>query len=160
MTDIKSSADPLFLRDTALREGIELLFFAYRDFVAEPDAHLAKIGMGRAHHRAVHFIGRNAGITVGDLLAILKVTKQSLSRVLGLLIERGYVEQRAGIDRRRRHLHLTASGRELEELLSSSQRQRFARAYRDAGAEAVEGFRTVLTGLTDAGNPDPDPDRS
>ena len=150
MTDIKSSADPLFLRDAALREGIEMLFFAYRDFVAEPDAHLAKIGMGRAHHRAIHFIGRHPGMTVGDLLAILKVTKQSLSRVLGALIDKGYVEQRAGQDKRRRHLHLTPKGRELEEVLSASQRRRFARAYRAAGAEAVEGFRTVLLGLRDA----------
>lgn len=149
MTDIKSSADPLFLRDAALREGIELLFFAYRDFVAEPDAVLAKIGMGRAHHRAIHFIGRNPGITVGDLLAILKVTKQSLSRVLGLLIEKGYVEQRSGTDKRRRHLHLTVPGRELEESLSVTQRRRFAKAYGAAGAEAVEGFRTVLAGLRD-----------
>ncbi|MEM1401310.1 MAG: MarR family transcriptional regulator [Pseudomonadota bacterium] len=149
MTDIKSSADPLFLRDAAIREGIELLFFAYRDFVAEPDSHLATLGMGRAHHRAIHFIGRHPGMTVGELLAILKVTKQSLSRVLSLLIDDGYVEQKLGDDRRRRHLHLTGAGRELENILSSSQRKRFARAYGAAGAEAVEGFRTVLAGLMD-----------
>ena len=83
MTDIKSGINPLFLREEDLRQGIELLYFAYRDFTAEPDAILAEYGFGRAHHRVIHFVGRNPRITVSELLAILKITKQSLSRVLG-----------------------------------------------------------------------------
>ncbi|MFM2044738.1 MAG: HTH-type transcriptional regulator PetP [Pseudomonadota bacterium] len=150
MADIKSGANPLFLREEELRQGIELLFYAYRDFTAEPDAMLAKIGLGRAHHRAIYFIGRYPGITVTDLLGILRITKQSLSRVLGELVEDGYVEQATGTkDRRQRLLTLTEKGLELERQLSDAQRARFARAYRAAGAEAVEGFRTVMLGIMD-----------
>ena len=92
MTDIKSSINPLFLREEELRQGIELLFYAYRDFTGEPDSILAEVGFGRAHHRAVHFINRGPGMTVAALLTILRITKQSLSRVLSQLVEEGYVE--------------------------------------------------------------------
>lgn len=148
MADLKAGSNPLFLREEELRQGIELLFYAYREFTAEPDAILAEFGFGRAHHRAVYFIGRYPDITVGDLLEILRITKQSLSRVLGQLVEEGFVTQRPGQrDRRQRLLRLTDRGRELERRLTDSQRQRFARAYRMAGADAVAGFRTVLGGL-------------
>lgn len=148
MSDIKSLANPLFPREDELRQGIELLFFAYRDFTAEPDAILAQYGFGRAHHRVVHFVGRHPQITVGDLLGILRITKQSLSRVLGQLVRQGFVVQHPGPrDRRQRLLELTAKGREIERLLSEPQRQRLARAYREAGAQAVEGFRKVLLGI-------------
>jgi DNA-binding MarR family transcriptional regulator len=150
MPDVKTGVNPLFLREEDLRQAMELLFFAYRDFTAEPDAILDDIGFGRAHHRAIYFIGRNPGMSVSELLAILRITKQSLSRVLGDLVDRGYVEQRPGVrDRRQRLLELTADGRELERQLSEKQRQRVARAYRTAGAEAVEGFRKVMLGLID-----------
>lgn len=148
MADLKAGSNPLFLREEELRQGIELLFYAYREFTAEPDEILAEFGFGRAHHRAVYFIGRYSDITVGDLLDILRITKQSLSRVLGQLVEEGFVTQRPGQrDRRQRLLRLTDRGRELERRLTDSQRQRFARAYRLAGADAVAGFRTVLGGL-------------
>ena len=150
MTDINSSANPLFLRDEELRRGIELLFYAYRDFTAEPDAILAEYGFGRAHHRAIYFVGRNPGITVSELLAILRITKQSLSRVLGQLVREGFIVQRRGErDRRQRLLHLTDEGTGLEARLTETQRARFARAYRDAGFSAVEGYRKVLMGLLD-----------
>jgi len=151
MADIKSGINPLFLRDEDLRQGMELLFFAYRDFTAEPDAILKEDGFGRAHHRVVHFVGRNPAIRVSELLAILKITKQSLSRVLGQLIEQGYITQRPGpTDRRQRLLELTPKGIAFEDRLSRGQRDRIARAYRAAGAEAVEGFRKVLVGLIEA----------
>lgn len=150
MTDIKSAINPLFLRDEELRQGIELLFFAYRDFTAEPDAMLAEYGFGRAHHRVIYFVGRNPGMTVSELLTILRITKQSLSRVLGQLIAEGFVTQRPGLrDRRQRLLELTEKGLELERQLSERQRARIARAYREAGAEAVEGYRKVMLGLID-----------
>ena len=82
MADITRGPNPLFLRDADLREGIEMLYFAYRDFTARPDAILAEHGLGRAHHRVIYFVGRHPGMTVKDLLAILKITKQSLARVL------------------------------------------------------------------------------
>ena len=148
MADLKSSIDPLFLREEDLRQGIELLFYAYRDFTAEPDAILAKWGFGRAHHRVIYFVGRNPNITVTELLVILKITKQSLSRVLGALIEDDFINQRADpSDRRRKLLTLTEKGQELERELTTTQMARFARAYRETGAEAVEGFRRVLSGI-------------
>src|SRR5213075_3207406 len=99
----------------------ELLFFAYRDFTAEPDAILEQYGFGRAHHRVVHFVGRRPHMTVGDLLAILRITKQSLNRVLGQLVRRGFIIQHRGPqDRRQRLLELTERGRELERKLSNS----------------------------------------
>ncbi len=148
MVDVKSGVNPLFLREEELRQGIELLFYAYRDFTSDPDAILAQHGYGRAHHRALHFIGRNPDITVAELLAILRITKQSLSRVLSQLVTEGYVIQKQGTrDRRQRHLFLTEKGVELERQVSEPQRARVARAYREAGAEAVEGYRKVLLGL-------------
>ena len=86
-------ANPLFLRDEDLREAIELLFFAYRDFTGEADAILEKFGFGRAHHRVIYFVGANIGISVGELLSILKITKQSLSRVLSQLMDEGFIIQ-------------------------------------------------------------------
>ncbi len=146
----KLAANPIFLRDEDLRQGIELLFYAYRDFTGEPDAILSKLGLGRAHHRAIYFVGRHAGITVSELLAILKITKQSLSRVLSQLVQEGYIQQRPGKrDRRQRLLELTEKGKELERQLTRTQRERIARAYREAGAEAVAGYRKVLLGLID-----------
>jgi DNA-binding MarR family transcriptional regulator len=135
-------------REEAVRQGIELLFFAYRDFTAEPDAILAQYGFGRAHHRVVHFVGRHPHMTVGELLGILRITKQSLNRVLGQLVRRGFVIQHRGAqDRRQRLLELTESGRELERRLSEPQRARVGAAYRQAGAQAVEGFRKVMLAM-------------
>ena len=145
MADIKSCvATPAAIEDE-VRQGIELLFFAYRDFTAEPDAILARYAFGRAHHRVIHFVGRHPQMTVGELLGILRITKQSLSRVLGQLVRQGFIVQRPGArDRRQRLLELTIKGRELERQLSEPQRVRVANAYRQVGVRAVEGFRKVL----------------
>ena len=148
MADIKSRTNLLLLQEETLREGVELLYFAYRDFTAEPDAILAEYGFGRAHHRVIHFVGRNPRMTVSELLAILKITKQSLSRVLGQLVREGFIVQHEGTeDRRQRLLELTSPGVTLERRLSDSQKKRFAEAYRNAGAEAVEGYCKVLMGM-------------
>src|ERR1700751_2481580 len=137
MSDIKSHADPIFSAEEAVGEGIELLFFAYRDFTAEPDALLARYDFGRAHHRVIHFVGRHPQMTVGELLAILRITKQSLNRVLGQLVRQGFINQPPGRrDRRQRLLELTSKGRELERQLSAPQRARIANAYRRAGTQA------------------------
>jgi DNA-binding MarR family transcriptional regulator len=148
MADLKSGFHQLFLREEELRRGMELLFFAYRDFALEPDTLLAKHDYGRAHHRVIYFVGRYPGISVTELLNILKITKQSLSRVLSRLVEDAVVVPRPGqTDRRQRRLELSDKGRELEQTLTLRQRERFARAIRQAGAEAVEGFRQVLLQL-------------
>ena len=144
----KAGGNPLFLRDEELRQAIELLFYAYRDFTGEPDIILAQRDLGRAHHRVIYFVGRYPGMTVSHLLDILKITKQSLSRVLSQLMAEGYIRQDQGQeDRRQRLLTLTDKGAELERLLTETQRKRIARAYRNAGPEAVEGFRDVMLGI-------------
>ncbi len=140
----------LFLREEDIRTAQDLLFFAYRDFTLAADAILDELGLGRAHHRALHFIGRNPGITVSDLLAILRITKQSLARVLTDLVDRGYVAQAQGqADRRQRLLTLTPAGMTLERRLFERQRERLAAAYREAGGPAVDGFRRVMRGIMD-----------
>ena len=140
----------LFLTDEQIRRGIETLYFAYRAFTSDPDLILAEIGYGRAHHRALHFIGRDQGLTVTALLAVLAVTKQSLNRVLRTLIQDGLVESRVGRhDRRERLLYLTRKGAELERRLSEPQRMRVRQAYRAAGPQAVAGFRQVLEAMMD-----------
>jgi DNA-binding MarR family transcriptional regulator len=143
---------PLFpdipMAEENVREAIELLFFAYRDFTAEPDTMLAEFGFGRAHHRVIYFVGCNPGVSVGELLAILKITKQSLSRVLGQLMREGFIDQGMDVDdRRRRLLDLTEKGRALERRLTDLQSRRIARAFAEAGPEAVEGFRNLMRGL-------------
>ncbi len=138
----------LFLREEELRLAQDLLFFGYRDFTAGADEILAELGMGRAHHRVLHFVGRRPGITVGDLLGILAITKQSLGRVLQPLVEEDYVTQTPGRhDRRQRLLTLTDKGAALERRLFERQRETVMRAYREAGPAAVEGFRRVMRGL-------------
>ena len=140
----------LYLTDEQLRQGIEAMFFAYRGFTADPDRILAGMDYGRAHHRAIHFINRAPGTTVNNLLNILGVTKQSLNRVLRRLIEDGLVESRVGTqDKRERHLYLTEEGQQLESRLSDAQRARMRAAYKDAGPEAVAGFRQVLEAMMD-----------
>lgn len=140
----------LFLTDEQLRKGIEAMFFAYRGFTADPDRILSKYTYGRAHHRAIHFINRSPGTTVNNLLNILGVTKQSLNRVLRSLIDDGLVESRIGTrDKRERNLYLTQAGTELEAELSTAQTERMRAAYRQAGPEAVAGFRTVLESMMD-----------
>ena len=152
MADIKAPPRPAELDEEALRRGMELLFYAYRDFTAEPDEILATYGFGRAHHRVIYFVGRNPRITVSELLGILRITKQSLSRVLGQLVREGFIVQHPGPrDRRQRLLELTPKGVELERMLSEPQRKRIAAAYRDAGPEAVEAYQTVMLGIM---NPD------
>jgi DNA-binding MarR family transcriptional regulator len=145
----QAGAGLLFLREEEFRIAQDKLFFALRDLNAAPDAILHELGFGRAHHRALHWIGRMPDLKVGDLLLILGITKQSLARVLGPLIREGYVDQCKGkVDRRQRLLALTEKGVALERRLFEASRERLAAAYREAGGQAVEGFRKVLRGMT------------
>ena len=145
-----AGANLLFLREAEIRAAQDLLFFAYRDFTNAADVVLEELGLGRAHHRVLHYVGRNAGMSVGDLLGILRITKQSLARVLGALIEEGYIAQVQGrADRRQRLLALTPKGEELERRLFERQRERLAHAYREAGGASVDGFRRVMRGIMD-----------
>jgi DNA-binding MarR family transcriptional regulator len=149
-TQPSAGSSLLYLREEEIRAAQDMLFFAYRDFTNAADVMLDQIGLGRAHHRALHFIGCNPGLPVTELLGILRITKQSLARVLATLIAQGYVVQVSGrADRRQRLLRLTAAGEQLERRLFERQRERLVAAYRDAGAGAVEGFRRIMRGIMD-----------
>jgi DNA-binding MarR family transcriptional regulator len=129
-------------------ELVELLFFAYRDFTGEPDAILAELGFGRAHHRVLHFVARRPGLRVADLLDILRITKQSLARVLKQLIDDGFVEQRLGeVDRRERRLYPTAKGEAIAMRLARLQITRIDNALVAAGAGSEDVTRRFLTGM-------------
>jgi DNA-binding MarR family transcriptional regulator len=131
-------------------ELIELFFFAYRDFVSDPDRLLAELGFGRAHHRVIHFVDRNPGLTIAELLDILKITKQSLNRVLKELVEQEFIEVRTGhSDRRQRHLHATASGHDLAMRLASLQGERVRAALGQVPAAAQGAVEAFLTAMID-----------
>lgn len=131
-------------------ELIELLFFAYRDFISDPDIILHEIGFGRAHHRVLHFVDRKPGLTVAELLDLLQITKQSLARVLKQLVDAGYIEQKPGpVDRRQRELYLTGKGRTLIRDLRQPQSRRIMAALDRSGCaeEDIAGF--LLAMVTD-----------
>ena len=145
MTDLKSGTT---LDQEEMRQAIELLYFAYRGFTAEADAILAELGMGRAHHRVIYFVGRNPSVTVSALLGILRITKQSLARVLSQLVSQGYVLQTPGPkDRRQRLLTLTEKGVDLEQQLTARQSRLLARAFAVSARDGIDGFRRILTEL-------------
>ena len=154
MADISASTIPSRLDLEPQRPGgpaydlIELLFFAYRDFIGDADELLAGLGFGRAHHRVLHFVNRHPGMRVADLLDILKITKQSLGRVLRELVDDGYIIQRAGpADRRQRLLYLTPKGDALALDLANLQTRRFARALHECGPESRAVARRFLTAM-------------
>ena len=147
-----SSANPLFLSDEELQKAIEMMFFAYRNFTYTADSILTEYGFGRAHHRAIYFIGRYPGITLSELLEVLQVSKQSLNRVLRVLVDDGFVVQEAGAeDKRTRALFLSDSGIKLDGKLIDAQKHFIERAYKEAGAEHVHGFLEVLARLVLSG---------
>lgn len=140
---IKGSTEPAW-------ELIELLFFAYRDFVGDPDEVLARFGFGRAHHRVLHFVFRNPGLKVAELLRVLRITKQSLGRVLKQLVDDGYIEQREGKDdRRQRLLFATAKGEALVLRLAGLQTERINNALAAAPAQCRDAVAAFLRGMID-----------
>lgn len=138
-----AEAEPLF-------ELIELLFFAYRDFVGDADRLLEVYGFGRAHHRVLHFVTRRPGLTIAELLDILKITKQSLNRVLKELLDKGYVEARAGLaDRRQRLLYPTGAGTTLALDIARLQSQRFRRVFSASPETARQDTVAFLLSMID-----------
>src|SRR5712691_12173514 len=162
MTDINFKAPMSHLvptearqRDTASFDLIELLFFAYRDFVGDADEILDKFGFGRAHHRVLHFVNRNPGMKVAELLDILKITKQSLGRVLKQLIDQGYVAQKEGAnDRRQRLLYVTPKGEALALKLAGLQTARIARALSELGPSSHDTACRFLVAMLNADHRD------
>jgi DNA-binding MarR family transcriptional regulator len=145
--DQPSESEALTDRESLISH-VELLFFAYRDFTSDPDDVLSQYGFGRAHHRVLHFVHRNPGLRVANLLDILKITKQSLARVLKQLIGEGFISQRAGAsDRRERRLYATVKGGRLAEKLINLQVKRVEQALSNAGAGAQEMSRKFLLAM-------------
>lgn len=140
-------------KTTEYNDAIELMFFAYRDFIADPDKLLRANGAGRAHHRVLHFVAAHPNISVASLLDILNITKQSLARVLRDLIDDGYIEQRIGVrDRRKRLLHLTDKGARLHDALMRPQAERFARVVASVGDDAYKQWKQVMETLINPSN--------
>jgi DNA-binding MarR family transcriptional regulator len=134
---------------------IELLFFAYRDFVGDADHELEVFGFGRAHHRVMHFVHRYPGLKVADLLDVLRITKQSLGRVLKQLLDEGYIVQRTGNnDRRQRLLFATAKGEALVARLAGLQTTRINRALAEIGPPGADTIRQFLRAMIDHDDPD------
>ena len=140
------------LEEAPAYDLIELFFFAYRDFVGDPDRILSDYGFGRAHHRVLHFVDRQPGLAIAELLDILKITKQSLNRVLKELIEKGFVESRTGVsDRRQRLLYATDQGHELALRLAKLQTRRIMRALSEGPDEVKEAASRFLLAMIDPG---------
>ena len=148
-----TAIEPAPRREEPYFDLIELLFFAYRDFVGDPDEVLSKLAFGRAHHRVLHFVNRNPGMKVADLLEILNITKQSLGRVLKQLVDQGFVVQKEGAqDRRQRLLYVTPKGETLALKLAGLQTARINRAFDELGPDAHQAARRFLTAMIDAEN--------
>ena len=148
MASVPPLASPLFLRESEVRRGIELLFFGASELSRAADALLADHKLGRAHHRALYFIARHPDASVSELIETLGITKQSLGRVLTDLVDAGLIVNRPGSrDKRQRLLRLTSTGEALEGALFDAVRRRLSAAYSQAGQNAVSGFWAVLEGL-------------
>ena len=152
MTDLNNLISPLFLKDKEIRKIIELMFFSYRDFTAGPDEILNKISFGRAHHRIVYFVGKKGKITIKDLLEILQITKQSLSRVLNQLVKENYVIVSTGDDKRTKNLALTDKGMEFEKKLSLIQINKIKDIIRIADESDINGFKKILYSMIEKKN--------
>ena len=150
MTDLNKLLTPLYLSDHETRKIIELIFFSYTEFTSGPDKILNILGFGRAHHRIVYFVGKHEKITIKDLLIILRITKQSLSRVLNQLVKEKYILLTSGEDKRTKNLSLTNKGIELEKQLSSIQISKLKDIMKDANEEDINGFKKLLYKMIDS----------
>ena len=144
MTDLNKLLTPIFLSEKEIRKLMELLFFSYRDFTSGPDKVLEKIEFGRAHHRIIYFVGKKEGITIKDLLSILQITKQSLSRVLNQLVKNKYINVSTGFDKRTKKLSLTSKGLELEKKLSIIQINKIRNVLKSKKDMDINGFKKIL----------------
>ena len=150
MTDLNKLLSPIFLEEKEIRKLMELLFFSYRDFTAGPDEILEKIQFGRAHHRIIYFVGKHNEITIRELLRILKITKQSLSRVLNQLVKQKYINMTVGSDKRTKNLTLTKVGIELEKKLSNIQITKIRNILQNANENDINGFKKILFAMIDS----------
>ena len=152
MADLNNLISPFFLNDKEVRKIIELVFFSYRDFTAGPDKILEKLNFGRAHHRVIYFVGKKDKITIKELLGVLKITKQSLSRVLNQLVKEGFIVVSTGSDKRTKILSLTKNGLDLETELSTIQIKKIKKIINNFNEEDINGFKKILYEMIDVEN--------
>ena len=152
MADLNNLISPFFLNDKEIRKIIELVFFSYRDFTAGPDQILEKLNFGRAHHRVIYFVGKKDNITIKELLRVLKITKQSLSRVLNQLVKEGFILVSTGSDKRTKNLSLTTSGLSLENELSTIQIKKIKKVINNFNKEDIDGFKKILYEMIEIDN--------
>ena len=152
MTDLNKLLTPLYLNETEIRKAVELIFFSYRDFTAGPDKILEKINFGRAHHRVVYFVGKQKKITIKELLSILQITKQSLSRVLNQLVKEKFILVSTGIDKRTKNLSLTKKGEDLEKELSIIQINKIRNVLKQFNEKDINGFKKILYAMIEEKN--------
>tara|TARA_B100000575_G_scaffold287877_1_gene286936 strand:- start:55 stop:537 length:483 start_codon:yes stop_codon:yes gene_type:complete len=152
MADLNKLISPLFLNEREIRKIIELMFFSYRDFTSGPDKVLEKINFGRAHHRVIYFVGKRNNLTIKELLSILQITKQSLSRVLNQLVKEKYIILSIGEDKRTKKLTLSKKGIELEKKLSDIQIKRIYNVIKNFDEIDINGFKKVLFAMIDKNN--------
>ena len=152
MTDLNKLLTPLYLNEIEIRKAIELIFFSYRDFTAGPDKILEKINFGRAHHRVIYFVGKQKKITIKELLSILQITKQSLSRVLNQLVKEKFILVSAGIDKRTKNLSLTKKGQDLEKELSTIQINKIRNVLKQFREKDINGFKKILYAMIEEKN--------
>ena len=154
MADLNKLLTPLFLNEIEIRKIIELMFFSYRDFTSGPDKVLEKINFGRAHHRVIYFVGKKKNLTIKELLTILQITKQSLSRVLNQLVKEKYIVLSIGEDKRTKKLTLSNKGAELEKQLSEIQINKIYNVIKNFDEQDINGFKKVLYQMIEKHNQD------
>ena len=152
MADLNNLISPFFLNEKEIKKIIELLFFSYRDFTAGPDKVLEKLNFGRAHHRVIYFVGKKKNITIKELLGVLKITKQSLSRVLSQLVKEGFIVVSTGLDKRTKTLSLTVNGISLENELSNIQIKKIKKVINNFNHNDINGFKKILYEMIDSNN--------
>ena len=152
MADLNKLLTPLFLEEKEIRKIIELMFFSYRDFTSGPDKVLEKINFGRAHHRVIYFVGKHNNLTIKELLLILNITKQSLSRVLNQLVKENYIILSIGKDKRTKKLSLTKKGLDLEKKLSDIQITKIYNTLKLFNVNDINGFKKILYAMIDKYN--------
>jgi DNA-binding MarR family transcriptional regulator len=152
MADLNNLVSPFFLNDKEIRKVIELLFFSYRDFTSGPDKILEKLNFGRAHHRVIYFVGKKNHITIKELLGVLQITKQSLSRVLNQLVSEKFILVSTGTDKRTKKLSLTDKGKKLENELSTIQIKKIREVINRFDVENINGFKQILYEMIEDNN--------
>ena len=152
MADLNNLLTPLFLNEKEIRKVIELMFFSYRDFTSGPDKVLEKIRFGRAHHRVIYFVGKQENLTIKELLLILQITKQSLSRVLNQLVKERYIVLNIGDDKRTKKLSLSKKGQELEKNLTNIQITKIYNIIKKFSEDDINGFKKILYSMIEENN--------